>query len=161
MQSNRARAAVAVAAVALVVVLFIVLNGGGEDEGGGASVATTSEQPAGEDADGAGSADDGEAGEAGEGSVTTKQEPQDPTIVVRAGEPVGGVAELTFDKGDAVRFRVRSDVAEEIHVHGYDIVEEVEAGGSVRFDFPAEIDGVFEVELEQSATEIAELRIEP
>ncbi len=151
----------AVAAVALVVVLFIVLSGGGEDEGGTASVATTSEQGAGEDAGGAGSADDGEAGEASGESDTTKQEQQDPTIVVKAGEPVGGVAELTFNKGDAVRFRVRSDVAEEIHVHGYDIFEDIEAGGTVRFDFPAEIDGVFEVELEQSATEIAELRIEP
>ena len=41
-----------------------------------------------------------------------------------------------------------SDVADEIHVHGYDLKKDVPAGGSVRFSFPASIEGVFEIELE-------------
>lgn len=84
-----------------------------------------------------------------------------PTIVVREGEPVGGVAELTYDKGERVKFRVTSDSAEEIHLHGYDIGKDVAAGGTVTFDFTADLEGVFEIELEERATQIAELTVNP
>jgi hypothetical protein len=99
------------------------------------------------------SADTGEEGETATGSV--------PTIVVRDDEPVGGIQELEFDAGDEIRFRVSSDAAEEIHVHGYDVAEDVPAGGTVEFAFPAEIEGIFEVELEELGTQIAELRVNP
>ncbi|MBN9621796.1 MAG: hypothetical protein J0H06_02410 [Actinobacteria bacterium] len=87
--------------------------------------------------------------------------PKVPTIVIRDGEPVGGVADLTYDQGERVRFRVTSDIAEEIHLHGYDISKDIDAGGSVTFDFPADLEGVFEVELEERATPIAELAVNP
>ncbi|MBS1892038.1 MAG: hypothetical protein JST59_12145 [Actinobacteria bacterium] len=87
--------------------------------------------------------------------------PAVPTIVVREGEPVGGVAELTYDKGERAKFRVTSDSAEEIHLHGYDIGKEVEAGGTVTFDFDADLEGIFEIELEERATQIAELTVNP
>jgi hypothetical protein len=89
----------------------------------------------------------------GGGSVTT--------IVIRNGEPVGGVQELEYSAGEQVRFTVRSDVADEIHVHGYDLMKDVPAGGSVSFSFPAEIEGIFEVELEGLKEQIAELRVNP
>jgi len=82
-------------------------------------------------------------------------------IIVRNGEPVGGVQELEYSAGEQVRFTVRSDVAEEIHVHGYDLMKDVPAGGSVSFSFPAEIEGIFEVELEGQGEQIAELRVNP
>jgi hypothetical protein len=56
---------------------------------------------------------------------------------------------------------VNSDVADEIHVHGYDFKKNVEKGGSVSFSFPAKIEGVFEVELEDAGEQIAELRVRP
>jgi hypothetical protein len=84
-----------------------------------------------------------------------------PTVVVRGGEPVGGVAELAYSAGEEIRFEVVSDVADEVHVHGYDLTEEVPAGGTASFDFPAEIEGIFEVELEARGVQIAELRIDP
>jgi hypothetical protein len=84
-----------------------------------------------------------------------------PTIVVRNGEPVGGVAELEFDAGEEVRFRVSSDEAEEIHVHGYDLAKDVPAGGTVEFAFPAELEGIYEAELEQQGVQIVELQINP
>jgi hypothetical protein len=46
-------------------------------------------------------------------------------------------------------------------VHGYDAVKDVPAGGTVRFSFPARIEGVFEVELEGRKQQIAELRVSP
>lgn len=84
-----------------------------------------------------------------------------PTIVVRNGEPVGGVQTLEFSAGEKVRFRVSSDEAEEVHVHGYDIAKDVPAGGTIEFDFPAELEGIYEVELEEQGVQIAELRINP
>jgi len=82
-------------------------------------------------------------------------------IVVKNGEPVGGVQELEYSAGEQIRFRVTSDAAEEIHVHGYDIAKDVPAGGTVEFDFPAELEGIYEAELEELGVQIAELRINP
>lgn len=84
-----------------------------------------------------------------------------PTIVVRGGEPVDGITELAVSAGENVRFRVSSDQAEEIHVHGYDLAQRVPAGGTVEFDFPADLEGIYEVELEELGVQIAELRVEP
>ena len=111
----------------------------------------------------------GSGGDTGAGSTggtekqtgSTEKASGEPTIVVRDGEPVGGVQKLEYSAGDEVRFRVRSDVADEVHVHGYDLMEDVAAGGTVSFDFPAEIEGIFEVELEELGEQIAELRVNP
>jgi hypothetical protein len=84
-----------------------------------------------------------------------------PTIVVRDGEPVGGIEELEYSAGEEIRFRVSSDAAEEIHVHGYDLMKDVPAGGTVEFDFPAELEGIYEAELEGLGVQIIELRINP
>jgi FtsP/CotA-like multicopper oxidase with cupredoxin domain len=83
------------------------------------------------------------------------------TISVVNGQPRGGVKTLSYDKGDTVRLRVRSDVADEIHIHGYDLKKDVEAGGSAQFTFAAKIEGKFEIELEDAATEIASLEVNP
>jgi len=82
-------------------------------------------------------------------------------VVVENGKPVGGVRDLTYNKGEQVRFKVESDVSDEIHVHGYDIMKDVKAGGSVSFDFPAELEGVFEAELEGRKEQIIELTVNP
>jgi hypothetical protein len=74
---------------------------------------------------------------------------------------VGGVQKITVKKGGRVRFKVVSDTADEIHVHGYDFHKDVTAGGSVSFDFPAKIDGVFVIELEKRSEQIASLQVNP
>jgi hypothetical protein len=83
------------------------------------------------------------------------------TIVIKDGKPVGGIAQLTYNKGEQVRFKVDSDVSDEVHMHGYDIMKDVKAGGSVSFDFPATIEGVFEAELEGRKEQILELTVNP
>lgn len=83
------------------------------------------------------------------------------TIVIKHGKPVGGIAQLTYDRGGEVRFEVDSDVSDEVHMHGYDIMKDVKAGGSVSFDFPATIEGVFEAELEGRKEQILELTVNP
>jgi heme/copper-type cytochrome/quinol oxidase subunit 2 len=71
------------------------------------------------------------------------------------------VTELEFTEGETVRFRVRSDEPEEVHVHGYDIAKDVEAGQTATMSFKATITGIFEIEFEHSGTQIAELKVEP
>ena len=147
MQSNAARAVIGVGAVAVIVVLFIVLSGGSDDN----KSSTQATSPARTTQTGTGGTD----------ATKAPARPKPPTIVVKGAEPVGGVKKIEFTKGEPVRFVVRSDVADEIHVHGYDLMKDVPAGGHVSFSFPAKIEGIFEVELEGRKEQIAELRVNP
>jgi hypothetical protein len=103
------------------------------------------------------------ATETAEATATATPEPTPEVEVVRfqGGKVVGGVAKLRFEKGETARFAVRSDVADEVHVHGYDLMEDVKAGGTVRFAFKADIEGIFEVELEGQKIQLAQLRVDP
>jgi hypothetical protein len=86
-----------------------------------------------------------------------------PTIVVnKEGHPVGGIKELVYRKGDQIHFRVKVPFEEEVHLHGYDVMKEVpKGGGTVTYDLPASIEGVFEAELEGHKEQIIELKVEP
>lgn len=81
------------------------------------------------------------------------------TIHVVNGKPQGGIQKITLNKGDRVRFTVDSDVSDEIHVHGYNFHKDVKKGGSVSFNFPATIDGIFVIELESRGEQIASLQV--
>lgn len=86
-----------------------------------------------------------------------------PTIVVdNEGHPVGGIQELVYRRGDRIHFKVKVPFAEEVHLHGYDVMKEVpKGGGTVTYDLPASIEGVFEAELEGHKEQIIELKVEP
>lgn len=95
---------------------------------------------------------------------TQPAEPREPAptrIRVEAGEPVGGIEEIGVERGDTVRLTVSSDSPQEVHVHGYDLFDDAAPDAPARFEFEADIEGIFEVELEGSHTQIAELRVEP
>ena len=95
------------------------------------------------------------------GDNNQKTEKGPVTIVVKGAKPVGGVKDITVKKGQPVRFTVKSDVADEIHVHGYNFHKDVAKGGSVSFAFPATIDGEFVIELESRSKQIASLKVLP
>jgi FtsP/CotA-like multicopper oxidase with cupredoxin domain len=98
----------------------------------------------------------------GGGSDTKKKTASGPqTVTVVNGKPDGGVKTITYKKGDTVDLTVKSDTADEIHIHGYDVHKDVEKGGIVHFTFPASIDGKFVVELEAKGEQIASLQVEP
>jgi hypothetical protein len=86
-----------------------------------------------------------------------------PTIVIdKEGHPVGGIQELVYRKGDQIHFKVEVPFEEEVHLHGYDVMKEVpKGGGTVTYDLPAEIEGVFEAELEGHKEQIIEMKVEP
>lgn len=89
------------------------------------------------------------------------KKPKSTKIVVRNGAPVGGVKKITIDKGKKLRFTVISDVSDEVHFHGYDISKPVGPGEPAKFVVPTKLDGIYEVELEQRAIPIAEVRVNP
>jgi FtsP/CotA-like multicopper oxidase with cupredoxin domain len=71
------------------------------------------------------------------------------------------VKTIRFTEGETVRFRVRSDAPDHIHVHGYDLMKDVEAGKTTTMSFKASITGIFEIELEDAHAPIGELRVDP
>lgn len=79
-------------------------------------------------------------------------------ISVSGGE-VSGPDRVEVRLGDRVSLRVTSDVADEIHVHGYDLHEEVPAGGTAEVTFEATIPGVFEIELEDAKLLLTKLEV--
>ena len=92
-------------------------------------------------------------------TTTTKAGPTTITIDVKGGKPVGGITRASAKKGDHVVLVVHSDVADEIHLHGYDKHVDVTAGGTARLPFVANIAGVFEAELESRKLQILELTV--
>lgn len=88
---------------------------------------------------------------------------------VATGEHVGPVVELTVGEeatrhsvsvGDEVMVIVTGDVTDEIHVHGYDLVADLVPGQPATMTFTADIPGVFEIELHDAGTLLAELEVQ-
>lgn len=97
-------------------------------------------------------------------TATTKAPaaPAPERITIRGGKPVGGVQKIEVKKGDTVRLIVSSDdTSQEIHVHGYDLMKDMAPGRPATFSFKAENEGVFEIELEDTSTQIASLQVRP
>ncbi len=83
------------------------------------------------------------------------------TVRLRGGEPVGGPQEISLEQGDTARIEFRSDQPGEIHIHGYDKYVDLEAGKPARTRFEADLEGIFEIENHDTATPVAELRVNP
>jgi hypothetical protein len=159
--SSRTRLALIAAAVVVLVVGFVIANSGGGT--GGSDTSGSTPAPATSTPSEPGGAQTATGASTPPPTTTTPAaaKPAIPTVNVVGGKPKGGVKKLKFNKGDTIRFRVRSDVADEVHVHGYDVKKDVAAGGSATFSIPATIDGRFEVELEGRHEQIAQLEVQP
>ena len=80
--------------------------------------------------------------------------------VTLAGGTVTGVSSrVEAALGERLVIRITSDVADEVHVHGYDERATVPAGGTVEIPLTADIPGGFEVELEESGRLLFQLRV--
>ncbi len=136
MQSNRGRVVLLLAAVAAVVVLFFVLR---DDEAGDEVVQGTS-------------------------TPASQQQPEAAVfeIEVIGTAPVGGVEDLEVEKGEKVEIVVSTpDTTDHIHLHGYDLTADLAPGRPAKIGLEADIEGIFEVELEEAVAQIAELTVNP
>jgi hypothetical protein len=137
------------AVIAVVAVVVILTAGGGDDEGSStpaSATQTVTPTP---------TQDQPEA---------QPQDAETPTPTPKPKPPLlngGKVTRLEFKEGDTVKFRVVSPVAEEVHIHGYDIAKDLEPNKEITVSFPATIEGIFEIEYEHAGEQIGELRVEP
>jgi hypothetical protein len=135
-------------AAVIAVVAVIVLAGGDDSEDGSSNTAATAT---------ATPATGGAAAGEGTPTPTPTPKPKPKPVLLKAGSEKA----LNYEQGETVRFRVTSDVPEEIHVHGYDITKEVPAGETVTVSFKADINGIFEIEFHNSGAVLAQLKVVP
>lgn len=144
------RPTVLAAALALLVGSFALVSCGGDDDPEAEETTTTTTETTTETTT--------------TDTATPEPTPAGPTVVgvtVVKGAPRGGIVRATVDRGERVALVVTSDVADEIHLHGYDLSRDVAAGGTARIVFVARLPGRFEVELEERGAQIAELTVRP
>ncbi|MEJ7567673.1 MAG: hypothetical protein WKF41_05335 [Gaiellaceae bacterium] len=80
---------------------------------------------------------------------------------ITGGTPQGGIARDSVSRGRIVVLRVSADVADHVHLHGYDLMANVAPGAPARIRFVASVPGRFEIELEDSGVQIGELEVRP
>lgn len=143
-------ALIAAGAVAVAVVLFVVLRPGDDEPSATpttSTAATTETTPT--------------------VTIPVVPEPPQPPAIARVqirivdGLPQGGPRRLTVAQGRGVELVVTSDVADAIHLHGYDISREVTPGKPARIAFKATIAGTVEAELERRGVRIATITAKP
>ncbi|MFY9488588.1 MAG: hypothetical protein WAP35_07845 [Solirubrobacterales bacterium] len=170
--STRTRIALAVSGVIVLVVAAILLTGDtdtandtddspptGQTTPTGATGATESS-----DGDDHTDQDRPKETEPGDDSGGTRPQADDGGAGVEADGPLlraGSVKEISVSNGETVRFRARSDSADELHIHGYDKYVKLPPGKTATYSFKANIEGVFEIELHGTGEIVAELRVTP
>jgi len=83
------------------------------------------------------------------------------TLVVKGGRPQGGIQRPTIDQGDKVVLVIRAASGEAVHLHGYNLEQEIVPGAAARMPFTADIAGRFELELHPTDTLLAVLEVKP
>jgi hypothetical protein len=134
--SRNQRIGLIVAALVVGIVAFAVASPGGENDGEQAAQTTptqTQTETAPEEAE-------TEAGPA------PPPEPAVTRISIKGGQVVGGAKRIEAGSGETVRIVVSSDAPDELHLHGYDITMNAAPGQPARFQFKANLEGVFELE---------------
>jgi hypothetical protein len=140
------------AAIAAAVVLFVFLRPDDGDDGAATTPTTSTTTTA--------------------ATTTTEREPSVPPpprppaaavvrITVRDGTPVGGVRRVTVGKGRRVTLIVTSNVADHVHLHGYNVFRDVAPGMPARISFRATIVGTVEAELEDRHVPLARITTQP
>jgi heme/copper-type cytochrome/quinol oxidase subunit 2 len=70
-------------------------------------------------------------------------------------------AEISVNEGDRVTLLVSSEEPMELHLHGYDVEQEIEPGQEAELRFEADLTGRFEIEDHESGRELGVLQVRP
>jgi heme/copper-type cytochrome/quinol oxidase subunit 2 len=87
--------------------------------------------------------------------------PRDRTFDVSIMDGEMSPEEISVNQGDTVTLRVSTDEPTELHVHGYDMEQEVEPGREAEIDFEADLTGRFEIEDHETEEELGMLQVRP
>jgi plastocyanin len=82
------------------------------------------------------------------------------TVSVRDGKVDPRPDRIPVSPGETVRLVVTSDVADEMHVHGYDLEKALPAGQPATLEFVADQPGLFEVETHETEKKLCWLQVE-
>lgn len=80
-------------------------------------------------------------------------------IDIVSGQLASGPSQMIVNKGDEVVIQVRSNLLDELHLHGYDLKQKLEAGQQHELQFKARIAGHFELELHSNHSPVAVLTV--
>lgn len=129
--------------------LVLALGGcasGDDDPGGSDASATTSP-----------SATTG--GPASSGEATETEQAVEISVAVTDGKVEPEPRRVEVPKDSQVRLIVTSDVDDELHVHGYEVEAELEAGRPTTVELVADQTGIFEVETHETELELLQLEV--
>lgn len=76
-----------------------------------------------------------------------------------SGGEVTGPGTFEVGLGESVDVWILSDIDDEIHVHGYDLFYDLEAGVPHHLTFVADVPGIFEVETHRGQTRLFEIEV--
>ncbi|TFV65494.1 hypothetical protein E4P40_26365 [Blastococcus sp. CT_GayMR20] len=95
-------------------------------------------------------------------SATTNAAPESQRIevTVAGGAVTGDTGRVPVAAGTPVTLAITSDVADEVHVHGYELTADLAPGQPASITFEATIPGVFEVELHEAGTVLLSLQVQ-
>jgi len=82
-------------------------------------------------------------------------------LKLAGGELASGPAVIQVVRGTEVTIRIRSDRADELHLHGYDLHARIGANEPAELEFKADKSGRFEYELHGSHRELGALEVRP
>jgi plastocyanin len=119
--------------------------------------------------DAAGATASGSSAPAGVSASATEETPKDAAPRAEAGQRIaveiaggqvsGDTGRVPVAVGTQVTLVITSDVADEVHVHGYDLSADLAPGTPAEITFTATIPGVFEVELHEAGTALLALQV--
>jgi len=161
---NLRRVALIAASLGLLVSLFVALRSDGDDETATPPTTTTQEITTRQETVPLPTTESATTAE----QPTVTVEPPPPAsarvtirLRVTGGQPAGGIRRPKVKQGRKVVIVTTSDVADHIHLHGYDLMADVAPGRPARIRFTADTPGRFEVELEDRGVQIADLEVRP
>jgi heme/copper-type cytochrome/quinol oxidase subunit 2 len=82
-------------------------------------------------------------------------------IVVQQGKRISGPAVLKVQQGDDVVLQVTTDTADELHLHGYNLLVKLLPNRAATLHFTAKLTGRFTYELHKSDLELGALEVYP
>ena len=92
-------------------------------------------------------------------SASAETRTVDIAVTIKDGKVEPPPRRVKVAAGEQVHLLVTSDVDDEVHVHGYEVEGELEAGRTTTIEFVADQAGVFEVETHESELALLQLEV--
>ena len=94
-------------------------------------------------------------------SSDLEEETQEEVVAVAINEVIMSPPQVTMYEGDQVKLQITSDRPIGLHLHGYDLTEEVEPGETADLSFEATDTGRFVIEDHSTGAQIGVLLVQP